>query len=222
MLRKIPAREILTDIRGGMPQNEIMRKYGLSSDAFQKIMDQIVKERRSRAQAIARDVKAGLTNAQLLDKYQLSPEGLRSVFAALVDDGLIGLRELGSRNTLQTESIVVNFRKSVRQRPIEKVTVCEPSHPERQYVLRDISPDGLSVYGMSVHVNQFVTLAVLGDDAGEVMPFEFEAECRWAAPSASGNPESAGFRITNISEENLGPLLDLVERYAHLSNGNGS
>jgi uncharacterized protein (DUF433 family) len=220
--RKIPAREIITDLRGGMSKDQIKEKYRLSGDDVERIIDQIARERRARAEALAQDVRAGLSNEEILKKYQLSQGGLRSAFAALVDEGLMSLRELGSRNALETDSIVVNFRKNVRRKPIEKVTVCEPSHPERQYVLRDISPEGLSVFGMTAQVNQIVSLAILGDDDGDVMPFEFEAECRWAAPSFSGNPETAGFKIRNISEDNRGPLMALVQRYSRPSDGNGS
>jgi hypothetical protein len=197
-----------------MPHYQIMEKYGLSSDAFQRVLDEFGRVRKARAQALAQDVKAGCSDAQLMQKYQLSRDGLQSAFATLVDEGLIGLKELGSRHSLQQESIVVNFRKNVRRKPVEKVTVCEPSHPERQYVLRDISMDGLSLFGMSAEVNQICTLAVLGDDDGEVMPFEFDAECRWATHSLSGDPEIAGFQIVSISEENREPLEALVQRYA--------
>ena len=221
MSRIIPAREIVSDLRGGMPKKRIMEKYALSVSELERIIDQIAQERRARAEAIARDVRSGMSNAALLGKYQLSQSGLRNAFAALVDEGLLTLRELGSRNALETDSVVVNFRKNVRRKPIEKVTVCEPSHPERQYVLRDISQEGLSVFGIRAQVNQIVTMAILGDDDGEVMPFEFEAECRWAAPPLSGNPEVAGFKIMNISEENQRPLMALIKRYSKDSDGNG-
>jgi uncharacterized protein (DUF433 family) len=212
--RKIPAREIVNDLRAGMRKRQLMQKYALSADALQRIVEQILGERKARAEAIARDVRAGLSDVRLMERYQLSRDGLRLAFEALVAEGLIDLRELGARNSLERDSVIINFRQGVRRHPVEKVVVCDKSRPERQYVLRDISEDGLSVFGMDAQVNQTVTMALLGDDDGELVPFEFDAECRWTAPSFSGKPEIAGFRITNISEEALGQLIAIVQRYS--------
>ncbi len=212
--RKIPAREIVNDLRSGMRKRELMKKYALSAADLQRAIEQIAEERRARAAAIVRDVRDGLSNSDLMEKYQLSEEGLRIAFAALVDAGLIGLFELGARNSRSKDSVVLNLRTGLRHNPEEKVSVCDQSRPDRRYVLRDISQEGLSVFGIEVQVNQTVAMAILGDDDGDVAPFEFDAECRWTVPATSSQPTVSGFKITHISEENLDRLMLMVRRYS--------
>jgi uncharacterized protein (DUF433 family) len=212
--RRIPAREIVTDLRSGMRKRELMKKYALSAGDLQRAMAQIAEERRARGAAIARDVRDGLSNSDLMERYQLSEEGLRLAFAALVDEGLIGLFELGARNSRDKDSVVLNLRHGVRHNPAERISVCNQSRPEVQYALRDISEEGLSVYDIEARVSQTITMAILGDDGGDVAPFEFDAECRWTAPASSDKPTVSGFRITKISEENLAQLLAMIKRYA--------
>jgi uncharacterized protein (DUF433 family) len=212
--RKIAGRDIISDIRAGVRKKDLMRKYGLSEGDLQKAIEQIAHERKARAVAIAGDLKAGLPVSDLMTKYQLSETAFRTALAALVDENLIGLSELSMRTGLTKDSIVLNLRKSARHTPAERMTICDQAHPLKQYLLQDFSEHGLCIIGMSAQVNQISKLAILGDDNGQVIPFEFEAECRWTVPATSTSPARAGFRITKISSEDSWRLREIIRDFS--------
>jgi len=63
--------------------------------------------------------------------------------------------------------------------------------------------------GIEAKVGQIHTLTILGDDMGEVAPFEFEALCRWTRRAPDGEL-LAGFEIVNISDDSFEELLNWI------------
>ena len=217
MARKIPARDIVVDLRGGMPKAELMEKYGLSPREFRRILRQVARERTVRAAAIATDLRAGLSDPELTRKYQLSEEGLAKVLKALAQDEWITQADLQRRRSPASDSVIVNVRRTTRHIPVLTIAVFDHHSPGRRCVLRDISEQGLAVVGTDVCVNQRKTFAVLGDEFGEVAPFELEAKCRWVQQTGPDDLPIAGFEITRISQEDLVRLRVFVERFSRYS-----
>ncbi|MBI5569139.1 MAG: PilZ domain-containing protein [Desulfomonile tiedjei] len=216
MARKIPARDIVIDLVGGMSKTELMDKYGLSPGQVRRILQQVARERTARAAAIATDLKAGLSDSELRDKHQLSARGLARVLKALIEGKLVTAADLDRRHAGASDSVIVNIRRDTRHAPTVTITVFDHHNPGRRCLLRDISEHGLAVVGTDVCVNQRKTFAVLGDDFGEVAPFELEAQCRWVRQPGPEDLPIAGFEITKISQEDLIKLRLFVERFSHL------
>ncbi len=78
---------------------------------------------------------------------------------------------------------------------------------------RNVSEHGLAVAGIDVQEGDTRRILVLGDDFGEVAPFEFQAVCRWTRRGASHEQPMAGFEITNISQKDSERLSDFIARF---------
>jgi hypothetical protein len=73
------------------------------------------------------------------------------------------------------------------------VTICEVGKPGTRYLVRDISENGIGVTGINAQIDETKSLAVVGDEFGEIAPFEFEAQCRWARQLEPDGAICAGF-----------------------------
>jgi len=214
MRKKIIAREIVGDIRAGMPHPELRQKYGLSSEDLQKVLRQIAKEREARAHSIATDVKSGMSDAALIKKYQVSAEGLEKILKDLLRDRFLSLSDLDrSGDSRANDTVIVNVRKAPRNRPVLSINVHEEECSVGACALRDITEQGLAVTGIRTVPQKTSKLMILGDEFGEVVPFELEAECRWVGTDGPDEVPVAGFRITRISEADRGRLRDFVRAY---------
>jgi uncharacterized protein (DUF433 family) len=219
--RRIDARELIVDIRSGMRQSELMEKYSLSRRDLQRLLDRISRERSARARAIAADLKKGLSDIDIMKTYQLSSATLHRILKALLEEGLLNSGDLKNRNASPYELVILDLRKEPRHIPDLPVTICDQGADgncvKQRHVIENISEHGLAVKGIEVEVHDIRRIVVLGDDFGEVAPFEFEAECRWTTRDETDERIIAGFEITNISEKDLNRLVDFMEKFTHKS-----
>jgi uncharacterized protein (DUF433 family) len=217
MTRKIVAKEILADIRAGMGRSELMEKYALSSLELQHAFDQIARERETRARAIATDLRQGVSDLELMKTYQLSASAFHRILKTLLDRGFITQDDLKNKSPSGFDVVILDLRKEARHVPAIPITICDATNQkdcaENRHVLRDISGHGLAVKGIDVQVHDIRRIILLGDDFGDVAPFEFEAECRWIRNEACDDQPLAGFEITNISQEDSERLVDFIERF---------
>lgn len=209
MKRKLDARAILADLRSGLDGKGLMEKYGLSSQELKSALRQLADERQARSEAFARDLVSGMSDAELLKKYQLSLNGFQRILTGLLAAGLITLDEILKRGS-QAHDVIIDLRISPRFEPILTAMAFELSHPHKTFEIKDISVKGLAVKGLETRVGDVKRIAVLGDDLGITVPFEFEADCRWITAELPGDSPAAGFEITNISRDNMGRLKDFI------------
>ena len=97
--------------------------------------------------------------------------------------------------------------------PIPVVTICEVGKPGTRYLVWDISENGIGITGITAQVDEMKSLAVVGDEFGEIAPFEFEAQCRWARQLEPEGAICAGFCITRISEQDVFRLREFVQGF---------
>ncbi len=84
-VRRIDPKDVLADMRAGMPDSALMEKYQLSAAGLQSLVKKLGilgAASHSDSFGIITDVKAGMSDLQLMEKYGLSPEGLRGFFQA--------------------------------------------------------------------------------------------------------------------------------------------
>jgi uncharacterized protein (DUF433 family) len=72
---------------------------------------------------------------------------------------------------------------------------------------------GVGILGITAQIGEVKTIVVLGDKFGLVAPFEFQAECRWTGTQEPHGDPCAGFRITEISDQDYGFLVDQIMFY---------
>jgi uncharacterized protein (DUF433 family) len=72
---------------------------------------------------------------------------------------------------------------------------------------------GVGILGSTAHIGDVKTIVVLGDKFGLVAPFEFQVECRWTGTQELHGDPFAGFRITEISDQDYGFLKEFIGHY---------
>lgn len=223
--REVHAREILEDIRDGLDNDALKRKYRLTSDGLQRLFDELVEAglleqvgnryiipavRRLSARRIVRDIRAGLRNADLMNRYGLNPKQLRNTFDILLESKAINHGEL--RNDL---SVTPDQLKPINHRELDRyyldfdLPIVETGPPEVDGRVRDITEKGVGMIGIPSRVDEVKTFLVLHDEFVLIEPFMFEAQCRWSRQEPDGRC-AAGYRITNISAKDLKDLRQLI------------
>lgn len=220
--RKISGKELLADLRSAMSEADLARKYGLSAVELKKVFKQIDRERSARASAIAEDLKRGLLEAEVRRKYNLSQESYQKIVETLLARGHVTGTDIQARSAISQEVVILDLRRGPRYQPSSQVTVCEGGGSSRsRFALQDISEHGFAARGMETRTGEILNIVILGDDFGEVVPFEFQAECRWSKMSVSESDLVSGFEITTITSENLELLRNFIRNYTSRSNRDG-
>ncbi|MBI5569341.1 MAG: PilZ domain-containing protein [Desulfomonile tiedjei] len=154
---------------------------------------------------IVPDLRSGMTDSELMEKYHLSSRGLQSTFRKLVAGGFLHPDELVNRVPWYDDTADIrDMRLHPRETAAVPVAVCEQGNPSNRGVVRNFASRGLGTRGLRAEVNEVKDLVVLGDDFGELEPFEFRATCRWV--KYDGAAWVAGFEITEIREDGLAEL----------------
>jgi uncharacterized protein (DUF433 family) len=214
MKQKIIWKQIVKDVAHGMTDSELTAKYNLSEDQLRTVFRQLAELRERRVQTLVADLRSGMTNSALMKKYQLTAEGFANARKFLVRTNAIDWHELESLSSFgDGDRPVGDSRGTPRNHPIPVVGVCEVGRPGTRYVVRDVSEQGIGVAGIRAQIRETKSLAVVGDEFGEIAPFEFEAQCRWAKQVEPDGEICAGFRITSISEQDLVRLKEFIQGF---------
>ena len=214
MKKRIIEKEIVKDIARGMRDSELTLKYNLSGDQLRSIFKQLANVRAKRIQTLASDLRSGMARWEIMKKYQLSSQALASSLKRLLKANAITSAEFETFRSFDGERRTErDSRGTQRNQPIPVVTICEAGKPGTRYQVRDISESGVGVSGIRARMEETKSLVVVGDEFGEIAPFEFEAQCRWARQSEPDGPNSAGFRITTISEQDRHRLREFIKGF---------
>lgn len=163
------------------------------------------------ASEVVRDLRNGLTNQELMKKYSLSERQLHSLFAKLKAAKLFTGPDFEKRIFRLEETNKVHVRTSTRFHPIMGIPIYALDDLTTEYKVRDISEKGFQVIGLSTKLGERKSFVVQGEELADVLPFSFEAECRWVKADSNKNEFHAGFEIVRISKTDLGELRKLVE-----------
>lgn len=228
--RQVSAREVLKDVRAGMDDARLMEKYRLSSTGLQSLFQQLVEagllrregtgyalpgRRKLPAGSIIKDIRSGMSSAELMEKYNLTEKSLQRVCRELLAARALGPKELQTEISFQATMVMrTNIRELQRYQVDFDLPIYEAGSPEIQGKVRDITEKGIGLVGIESEQYETKTLVILGDYFGEISPFEFRADCRWSQRRPPGGECFAGFRITEISNENLRELQRLLQLVA--------
>jgi hypothetical protein len=209
-LRKIKAREMVSDIRSGLTTSQLMAKYHMSEKGISNAIEQILGERANIARMMVADIRSGMNETDLMAKYQLTSNGLAIAMRVLTDEGF-----MNSEDTERLEQRIFSVDYSERREAPRRnvpltVPVLDTLNVGNKGRVKDVTEKGFSVIGVEATVGQVKRLAVMGDDLGALDPFEVKAECRWVKTGPGSEPPVAGFQITQISARDLECLKDFV------------
>ncbi len=214
MKSKIIWKEIVKDISRGMSDAELMNKHELARDQLKSIFKQLAGLRERRIQMLVRDLRSGMAPLELKRKYHLSAKGFESALKLLLEVNAITSTEFKIFKFAGDDKLArQDSRRTPRSNPIPVVTVYENGKPETRYVVRDISEKGIGVIGIRAQIGETKSLAVVGDEFGQIAPFEFEVQCRWTKHLNLNGQICSGFSVTNISEQDLFRLREFIQGF---------
>lgn len=160
------------------------------------------------------DLRSGMVPAVPIGKYHFSTEGFQNALKLLLEANAITWTEFKNFKSADCDQIVPrDSRRTPRNQPIPVVTVCEVGKPGARYLVRDISEEGIGIIGIRAQIDESKSLAVVGDEFGEIAPFEFEAQCRWVKQVEPDGSIWAGFRIVTISEQDVLRLREFIRGF---------
>ena len=199
--REIKAADILQDIKAGMVDSALMEKYRISSIGLQKLYKQLIDagllrrheerqiprtKRTIKVKKIMTDIESGMGKSELMEKYDLSASMLERLCSKLLSQRALNPARIREELTLPDPTLVVdNVRDSQRHYLDFELPIYEASHPDVLGMVNDITEEGVGLTGIPAKINEIKKFVVLGDLFGEIVPFEFEAICRWSTT----NPE---------------------------------
>ncbi len=168
-------------------------------------------KKRIKISDLVNDIRGGLSDIDLMVKYQLSVKGLQSAFRKLLDGNCVTRKDLDERMSSYDDTIDIDdVRKFPRNVPAVPITIYDTERPDAVGTLWDITETGVGARGIEAAVDQIKTLAIMVGKFSEFDPFEIEAKCRWVRRSRHDGELATGFEITNISEESLRRLRELI------------
>lgn len=215
--RDIRAKEVLEDIRSGMSYAALMEKYRISSRGVNDLFRQLATSGllgyspviKISMNEIAADIRQGMSFSQLMQKYNLPPHGLQDVLDQLVEAKVVGLEELNGALRLRYQSVIPeNIRILPRHCLYFEVPIYVAGSPEFRGTIRDVTEKGVGLAGIEAKIDQTSTMIILGDELGQIEPFELEARCRWF--QGEGRLNKSGYEITRIASKDLRELRRLI------------
>ncbi|MFC1835064.1 hypothetical protein ACFL2Q_10050 [Thermodesulfobacteriota bacterium] len=164
---KIDARQVLTDLRSGLDDVALMKKYNLSAKGLQSLFNALVNSglinrsvlevwmpsvaqaaalgaKEVSARDVLADIKAGSTEDELMSKYKISAKGLQHLFEQLLDAGLITEADLEQAPYLEN---TVDITASVLEQDVIEAAKIESGAPLIPPMPKSLStqpgPDGV-------------------------------------------------------------------------------
>ena len=168
-------------------------------------------EQQVNLEEMVRDVHAQMIDSELMEKYQLSAGELKAVFKHLIEAKVLSLRELYRRPVLSDETIDAEMRRKLpRYRLASLVPVHESDRPEIGGWVVNITEKGMQTRGIQARIGESKVFAVAPRRMKEVGEIVFAAECRWNCTEGPDEVPIAGFRITEISPDQLRKLRNFI------------
>lgn len=167
-------------------------------------------KRKVKAQEIVADIRSGMTQRQLMDKYSISVNSLHNLLRKLVDFKAVQKSEVQALLAPTPEELAIReTRKEPRHYVFVPLPIYDVSNLMDEGQVVDLSESGLRITGLRAKVGEKKQFLLQANDFASVMPFSFEAVCRWVSHNRK-EPWFAGYEITTISDRGLAELKQII------------
>ncbi len=156
-------------------------------------------------------IRSGMDDLALMKRFGISAKGLNSLFSKLVGAGLISPEEFYGRPRPDHE-FVLDMRDMHRRYLAVTTPIWEVDRPETKGWLLNVTERGLGTVGIRAHVGEAKHLVIDAGDYGKINRITAKAQCIWTGCQDSDGQPTAGFQLTEITEDALADLRDLVKR----------
>ncbi len=218
--RILAASSILESIRDGLKRKQLMDKYGLSRKDLKTVLRRFQEETERRATQIIQDFVSGLQVQDIAARNGFPAERFVEILRLAISHKLGGNSSLAAdMKRISPAGIHGERRRYPRiSRPVLTGCITDPSCPEGDRTILDISEKGIAVKGIDARVEDEKTL-FLGETAFDLSdPIVLTCSCRWTGKAEHPDlAQCAGFEITGISESDGRYLKSLIEAEQRLT-----
>lgn len=224
--REISAREALADIKSGMDEAALMKKYKLSPAGLKNLLKELSDlglldtdekgkpgppKKTIKVKEFLKDFRSGMADPALMVKYDLSRDGLYLVYRRLMDLKAMRADELFGDSELRSPAVSpITVREMERYYLDFELAVYDADSPGNRGVVRDLSEKGVGLSGISCSRGDQKLLVITPDKFMAIEPFVFGAECAWSGAELDTRMPQSGFQINQISEDDLSRLRQLL------------
>ncbi len=201
----VDARQVLWDIRVGMDDSALMKKYSLSSKGLADLFRQLSETgliRWLNAQDVISDIKKGMCDEELIEKYKLSWVGLEELFSELGKVGVsvssIHRARAGNKRKISQSEIVHDIYSGMSEAQLME-----------KYELSSWGIQKVFSKLLRVGAITWEAMAVISPDSDDSVTLRDMRQCQRYYPSVSmvvyerEKPTIKG-RVLDISEKGLG------------------
>ncbi len=168
-------------------------------------------------------IKAGMSDVALMERYHISAKGLQSLFEKLVVAGMLTTAELEDRDTLASESVIVDFQTpspaAIRQRDHIRISMqealkCVQSGMDDSALMKkfNLSAGGLQTLFSLLEESGAVSRADILNRSGTISP---PIEVDWDPPEGPDPANAAAISEDELVESvrNGMDLNDLIDHF---------
>jgi len=220
VVRRLSAKELIQDIRSGMDETTLRKKYQLSLKGLETLYHKLIAAgllgkdlqlipRKINLLAVLADIRAGMSQSDLLKKYDISESVFRQLSKKLL--AAQGIRLATDAETVIMDPVEFPATSELVRHEIDfDLPAYEADRPETFGMVREVSEESMSVAGIDAAVGDTKTLVVLGDELGQFSSFESDGSCLWLFADAEEGTCLAGFAISKISKSDAQELRKLL------------
>jgi hypothetical protein len=151
---------------------------------------------------IVKEILSGTTDAHLMERYDLSAIDLENVFRELLDMRVINHIDVLAWSIFGNKVISTDHIRLFPRDNLEfALPIFEPSRPEIEGLVKNVSQRGLCVGGVAAKVNETRSFAIALDMARQVVSYPFEVRCRWTYYDVALGQLITGYSVANSSLE---------------------
>jgi len=166
---------------------------------------------------VVREILSGATDTQLMEKYDLSVIDLENVFRDLLDMRAINHIDVLAWSIFGNKVISTeHIRLFPRENLGFAVPIFEPSRPEVEGFVKDVSQTGLCVGGMAATVNEIKSFSIALDMSRQVVSHPFEVRCRWTYHDEAVGEFTSGYSIAESSRKTWQKIVNGVKIVRYL------
>jgi hypothetical protein len=223
LVREIRAKEVLDDIRIGISDTDLMRKYKISAlglnNLFKELtvsglLDQSRPRRRINANNLIYDIRRGLDEADLMEKYHLCLLEFQNLAKALLEAKLISTDDLLGL-PLFSEAVSGPSKPVISQQftPMISLKIWDVLDPDVWGDVMFLSPTSFRIEGLEAAVGETKTLVIQSSGFQDNKPLVLDAKCVGIRHDYRSNSVSLEFKLVNLASVVLREYKDLLDNY---------
>jgi hypothetical protein len=224
--REIKAGEVLDDIRIGISDTDLMRKYKISALGLNNLFKQLTvsglldrsrPRRKINTNNLISDIRRGLDEADLMENYHLCLAEFQNLAKTLLESKLISADDLRDLPLFyEAVSGVSEHNESAPYMPLISLNTFDVLDPEVWGTVSFLSPTNLWIEGIHAEIGEVKTLVIQSPEFQNNKPLVVDAKCIGVRHNYQTNTRSFKFKLTNLASVVLREYQKLLANYAFI------